>query len=450
MATDPLSLQLDGVPSHQDKAKRQSVFAYATLFDRVTIAISCLCAISAGALNPLLTVIYGNLVGSFQDYANGSTTSSTLRQNISRFTLFFVYLAVGEFVLVYVATVGFFHTGQRISQSLRKAYFRAVLRQNMAFFDRLGTGEVTTRLTSDMHLVQEGISGRISLTLTALATFCTAFVVSFVMFWKLGLTLVPAVAAMAAANVFGGKRALHHTRQATAAYSAAAAVSEEAIRSIKHVAALNAQETMARKYLAHVRRAEGFGVRARVVSALGVASFMGVMYLSYGLAFWQGSRYLVRGDVTGAGVVTATMAVVIGAVAVGKIAPNAEAFVASVASAEGIFDTVGRRSPQDPLSEEGDRLENVEGHIAFRGVRLAYPARPDVTVLDGVDLDFPARRKTALVGASGCGKSSIVELIERFYMPLGGQISMFPHATLHGLDLDIIFSQPWTAGRLSR
>ena len=99
-------------------------------------------------------------------------------------TLFYIYLAVAEFVTVYVSTVGFIYTGEHITQKIREHYLAAIMRQNIAYFDKIGAGEITTRITADTNLIQDGISEKVGLTLTAFSTFLMAFVIAFVKFWS--------------------------------------------------------------------------------------------------------------------------------------------------------------------------------------------------------------------------------------------------------------------------
>lgn len=96
----------------------------------------------------------------------------------------------------------------------------------------------------------------------------------------------------------------------------------------------------------------------------------------------------------------------------------------AVAAAKKIFGTIDRSSPLDPQSEAGDKAENLVGNIALHDVKHIYPSRPEVTVLKNVNVNFPAGKITAIVGASGSGKSSIIALIERFYEPVGGYVSL--------------------------
>jgi ATP-binding cassette subfamily B (MDR/TAP) protein 1 len=147
-----------------------------------------------------------------------------------------------------------------------------------------------------------------------------------------------------------------------------------------------------------------------------------IVYLNYGLAFWQGSRYIVSGDTNVQSVLTILLAIMIGAFSLGNVAPNAQAFTTATSAAAKIFDTIDRVSPLDPVAETGEKLEHVEGTVELRHIKHIYPSRPEVTVMDDVSLIIPAGKKTALVGASGSGKSTIVGLVERFYLPCAGQV----------------------------
>ena len=81
-----------------------------------------------------------------------------------------------------------------------------------------------------------------------------------------------------------------------------------------------------------------------------------------------------------------------------------------------------QKSQLDPTSDEGEVPSAIEGNIKFEDVAFRYPARPDVQVLHGLDLEVKVGQTMALVGPSGCGKSTVVQLLQRFYDPSGGQV----------------------------
>jgi ATP-binding cassette subfamily B (MDR/TAP) protein 1 len=108
---------------------------------------------------------------------------------------------------------------------------------------------------------------------------------------------------------------------------------------------------------------------------------------------------------------TVILAVIVAASAMTTIGPNIMALTKASSSAEELFHTIDRKSEIDPLSDEGKVPETCTGAIEIQGITFAYPTRPDTTVLKGLTLSAPAHRTTALVGASGSGKSTIIGLL---------------------------------------
>ncbi|KAF7542542.1 hypothetical protein G7Z17_g11483 [Cylindrodendrum hubeiense] len=403
------------------------LYRYASRNDIIIIFISSICAIGAGAALPLMTVIFGNLQGIFQDYFTGLKTYHEFTDELVHFVLYFIYLAIGEFVTTYICTVGFIYTGEHISAKIREHYLESCMRQNIGFFDKLGAGEVTTRITSDTNLIQDGISEKVSLTLAAIATFVSAFVIGFIQYWKLTLILFSTVIALLL-NMGGGSAfILRYNKQNLEAYAVGGSLADEVISSIRNAVAFGTQDRLAKQYDNHLRKAEYFGFRVKCTLSCMIAGMMLVLYLNYGLAFWQGSKFLVDGDVPLSKVLTILMSVMIGAFNLGNVAPNMQAFTNAVAAAAKIFNTIDRVSPLNPTDDEGEKLDHLEGTIRLANIKHIYPSRPDVVVMNDVSLEIPAGKTTALVGASGSGKSTIVGLVERFYDPVEGNVYLDGH-----------------------
>ena len=323
--------------------------------------------------------------------------------------------------------MGFIYSGEHISQKIREQYLAAILRQNIAFFDKLGAGEITTRITADTNLVQDGMSEKIALTLTALATFFTAFVIGFIKYWKLTLILSSTVFAITAIMGGGSSFIIKFNKKSLEAYGLGGSVAEEVISSIRNATAFNTQDKLARQYNTHLVEAAKWGTKLKMVLATMIAGMMCILYLNYGLSFWQGSGFVISGEMTLSSVLTVMLCVMIGAFSLGGVAPNAQAFTTAIAAAGKIFNTIDRVSPLDPMSAAGKKLDRVEGTIELKNIKHIYPSRAEVVVMEDINLVVPAGKTTALVGASGSGKSTIVGLVERFYDPVGGHIYLDGH-----------------------
>ncbi|EED18280.1 ABC multidrug transporter Mdr1 [Talaromyces stipitatus ATCC 10500] len=410
-----------------------SLYRYATTWDLVIIAISVICAIAGGAALPLFTllmllrILFGQLTTDFQGIYLGTVGYDEFHHQLVKNVLYFIYIGIGEFATIYIATVGFIYTGEHNTQKIREAYLHAILRQNIGYFDNIGAGEITTRITADTNLIQDGISEKVALTLAALATFVTAFVIAYIKYWKLALICSSSVVAIVLVMGGGSQFIIKYSKLSLESYAVGGSLAEEVISSIRTATAFGTQERLAQQYDKHLGVAEKWGARLQTIFALMLGGMFCIMYLNTGLGFWMGSRFVTNGDIQVGQVLTVLMATIISSFSLGNVAPNAQAFTSGVAAAAKIFSTIDRASPLDPTSEEGQKLDEVVGSIELRNVSHRYPSRPDVPVMKDVSLFIPAGKTTALVGPSGSGKSTIIGLVERFYNPIRGEVLLDGH-----------------------
>ncbi|KAF4555065.1 ABC transporter transmembrane region-containing protein 2 [Elsinoe fawcettii] len=404
-----------------------SLYRYADSRDLSLVIAGTSCAIISGALLPLMTIVFGNLTGTFQGYFQGTLSGSAFNSQLGSFTLYFVYLGIGSFVMNFIATASFIYSGERMAGKIRQNYLAAVLRQNIGYFDKLGAGEITTRITSDTNLIQDGISEKVPLTIQALATFFSAFIIAYVRFWKLALILSSTIVAIGITMSLAGIFIMKWNKNTLEQYGKGGSLAEEVLSSIRNATAFNAQEKLAQQYDKFLSNAEKSGFRTKGFTGGLIGILFCMIYLNYALSFWMGSRFLVSGEMTLSQVVTVQLVIIIGAFSLGNVAPSAQAMTTGVAAATKIFATIDRQSPLDPDTDAGETLKEVEGSLELVNIKHIYPSRPEVVVMEDVSLKVEAGKTTALVGASGSGKSTIVGLVERFYDPVGGQVLLDGH-----------------------
>jgi ATP-binding cassette subfamily B (MDR/TAP) protein 1 len=399
------------------------LYSYATKMDLLIILCATICSCASGAAMPAMTIIFGGLQGTFQDYISlGIISYAEFQHEIAQFVLYFVYLAVGTFFATYVSTVGFIYTGEHITTNIRQRYLESCLRQNIGFYDKLGAGEVAVKITSDANAIQDGISEKVGLLLGSVATLITGFLIGFVISWKLTLIMSATFVAMFINTALWTSCIIKSALPMTIIIAKASGLAQEMISFVRTAVAFGAQPRLATQYDKQLGASKGYGVQVKAWIAMMLAVVMGMMYLNYGLGFWQGSFFLARGELDIEDMLTTLMAVMIGSFNVGAVAPHYQAFLEAVNTASRLFVVINRDTPIDGTRDDGEKPATVEGRIQLEAVKHIYPSRPEVTVVDGVSLDFPAGKVTALVGASGSGKSTIVGLIERFYSPVAGKV----------------------------
>ncbi|KAH7371427.1 P-loop containing nucleoside triphosphate hydrolase protein [Pyrenochaeta sp. MPI-SDFR-AT-0127] len=391
-------------------------FKYADRKSWTLNIVAFIAAIAAGTLLPLMDLIFGKFVTTFTGFATGVTTPAQYRSEVNKYTLYFLYLFVAKFGLVYIHSVCISIAAIRTTKALRIDFIKHILRQNIAYFDSDSAASVTTQATTNGNNVNNGISEKLTLTIQGISTFVSAFIIAFIVQWKLTLitiTIVPTILVVTSVCVVIDTK---NETQLLAIYSKAGLLAEEVFSTIRTVHAFWLNPLLSRKYDKLLGDAMAVGMKKSPNYAVLFSSEFFCVYCGYGLAFWQGVRMYARGEIKESGdVFTVILAVIVAATAMTSIAPQILALTKASSSAEELFKTIDRQSEIDPLSDEGEKPSTCKGVIEIENIIFAYPARPDITVLKGLTLSAPANKTTALVGASGSGKSTIIGLLERWY-----------------------------------
>lgn len=372
-----------------------------------------------------MTVIFGRLVKEFNGWAAGTLTPEELRSAVNKNSLYFVYLFIAKFFLVYIHTSCFTITATRATRAIRLAYIRSLLRQDISYFDTCTPGSVATSISNNADMIQTGLGEKVGVACQSIAMLTSAFIVAFTQGWK--LTLVTATTLPAAVIAVGTTVALDARQEAKilAIYAKAAGLVEEALGSIRNVTALGANMKLRKKYDVYLDQAKSFGVKKGPILGVQYSVEFFAMYCAYALAFWYGVKLFLQGEMADGGkVVTVLFAVIIGTSSITMIAPAMGDFTKAAAAAKAVLDLINQEPHIDPIGLGGIHPDSVQGSIIVKGVIFAYPARPTMNVLNGVNMEFEAQKTTAIVGASGSGKSTIVALTERWYDPANGSIEL--------------------------
>ncbi len=215
--------------------------------------------------------------------------------------LYFVYLGIGRFVLSYFYNALLTYAGYRIVRNIRHAYLRSALSQEVAFFDFGTGGSIATQATSNGRLIHGGISEKLGLTFQGLAAFVTAFIVAFATSWKLTLiTLCVAPATIIVMGVVGGIEAGYETK-ILEAHAQANSFAEGILSSIRTVHAFEMRERLVAKFDGYLVNAHRWGDKISPLLGAMFSAEYTIIYLGFGLAFWQGIHMLARGDMDSSG-----------------------------------------------------------------------------------------------------------------------------------------------------
>ena len=310
-------------------------------------------------------------------------------------------------------------SGERIVLKLREQLYRNILKQEVAFFDFNRTGELMSRLSSDSTTLQNTVSVNISQGLRNLAQVIGGFAFMFYTSWKLSavlLIIIPPVAGMA--YFFGRRiRALSKSFQATIADSSI--VAEETISGLRTVKSFVQETNEVHRYQSALTSALSIArLRIRAIAEfMTLAMVLGVTAICFVL--WFGGREVIAGSLSSGELVQFLLYLFVVAIGVGSLGSLWGDLMAGVGASQRIFEIIER---EPAFADTGKTLTPVRGEVEFSHVRFSYPTRPEVDVLTDLSFKISAGQVIAFVGMSGGGKSTIANLIPRFYDPTSGII----------------------------
>uniref|UniRef100_A0AAR2ITY2 ATP-binding cassette sub-family B member 5 n=1 Tax=Pygocentrus nattereri TaxID=42514 RepID=A0AAR2ITY2_PYGNA len=385
--------------------------------------IGLLCAALHGIALPLMCVVFGQMTDSF--VLSGQQFNLTGINNIPHF---YLKASTERNVIntLVISVMLFLLTATRQTKRIREQYFLAILHQQMAWFDTHPIGELNTRLTDDINTINDGLGDKICVFVQFFCTFVAGFIIGFVYGWKLTLVILAVSPLLAGSAAVWSKILASLTSKELSAYAKAGAVAEEILVAIRTVVAFNGQKKAVQQYEDNLVYAMNFGVKKAVTTNVSMGLTQFFIFGAYALAFWYGTKLSVDEpeNYTIGKVITVFFSVMIGAFSLGQGAPNLESVAKARGAAYAIYNTIDMPRPIDSSSKEGYKPDNIKGNIEFKNIYFSYPSRKNVKILQGMSLKVPHGKTIALVGASGCGKSTTIQLLQRFYDPDAGEVTL--------------------------
>uniref|UniRef100_A0A8C6YQ13 Phosphatidylcholine translocator ABCB4-like n=1 Tax=Nothoprocta perdicaria TaxID=30464 RepID=A0A8C6YQ13_NOTPE len=410
-------------------------FRYSDWLDKSLMGLGTTMAILHGAGLPLMMVVFGDMTDMNFSLPNNISMNLSIKnvyynlmgkleEEMTRYAYYYSGIGAGVLFAAYIQVSFWTLAAGRQIKKIRQEFFHAVMRQEIGWFDVNDVGELNTRLVDDISKINEGIGEKIAMFFQAIATFFTGFIVGFTKGWKLTLVILAISPVLGLSSALWAKIISAFTNKELSAYAKAGAVAEEVLAAIRTVVAFGGQKKEIERYQKNLEDAKRIGIKKAISAniSMGIAFFL--IYASYALAFWYGTTLILSHEYTLGKVFTVFFSILVGAFSVGQTAPSMEAFANARGAAYAIFSIIDNEPQIDSSSDTGYKPDHVKGNLEFHNVYFNYPARPDIKVLKGLNLKVNCGQTVALVGGSGCGKSTTVQLIQRFYDPKEGMVTI--------------------------
>ncbi|CAF1041540.1 unnamed protein product [Rotaria sp. Silwood1] len=439
-----------------------SLFRFANRTEVFYMMIGSIAALAHGAAFPLMLLIFGNLTDIFTgrtfdlcsknltEYdqfceegvmltpenfyneimkcnltaANLTLPNIDFLGNIRQQSIWLTIMGCATIVVGYFQVSLWSVACERQTRRLRETLFRSILNKEIAYFDTHKTGQLSTRLTEDVSKVHDGIGDKVGSALQFIAAFFAGLILGLIRGWKLTLVILSVSPLLFGSAYIFTRITATMTSQELKAYAKAGAIAEEVFSSIRTVFAYNGATYELKRYEKHLRSAKLSGIRKGGLNGMLMGGIFCLIFCTYALGFWYGAKLVRDENFSIGGILIVFFSIITAVFSLGQAAPHLQ----SVAQARGaaftlwnIIDTPSTITINHPDSVTKKKLI---GDIKFTNVHFSYPSRSDVPVLSELSFTAQSGQTTALVGSSGCGKSTCVQLLQRFYDPIDGSVEI--------------------------
>lgn len=389
------------------------------------LLLGTVAAIVNGTILPIFGILISSVIKTFYEPPH------QLRKDSNFWALIFLVLGVVSFLAFPARTYLFSVAGCKLIQRVRSMCFEKVVHMEVGWFDQPehSSGAIGARLSADAATIRALVGDALAQVVQNAASAIAGLAIAFAASWQLAfiiLVLIPLIGLNGYVQI---KFLKGFSADAKMMYEEASQVANDAVGSIRTVASFCAEEKVMDLYKKKCEGPMRTGIRQGLVSGIGFGVSFFLLFCVYALSFYAGARLVEAGKTTFGDVFRVFFALTMATVGISQSSSFSPDSSKAKSAAASIFTIVDRKSTIDPSDESGTKLENVKGEIELRHISFKYPTRPDIQIFRDLSLTIRSGKTVALVGESGSGKSTVIALLQRFYDPDSG------HITLDGVDI---------------
>ena len=408
--------------------------------DFLFLILAIIGSIGAGVSMPIMSYLtsdvysdVGNTSESRDTEANIEAMKSIVKKTMNdQIKKQLIYGAL-SFVCNFMSVTFWSLVGNRCVYNLKKKYFTIILAQEQGWFDSNNAFEFATKVQAQLEQVEQGIGDKVGLVLTMVSQCIIGFIFAFMASWKLTLVMLCVAPLIIFFSMFLMMAMRKGIILARKTWETAGGIAEEMLYNIKTVASFANFEYELKRFYEKVEVVWRIDLINTCKLGFSIGFIIFFLNLCIFIAFIYGRTLIKKDynsnkgrDFTGGDVISAAFCTLMGIAGIGMIAPNLKTIQESCSAASDYFNLYDRKPAMDLTNSiERPPISDIHGRILFNGVQFYYPSDPNQRlILNGIDLVFEPGQKVALVGESGCGKSTTVNLIERLYDITGGQLTI--------------------------
>nr|CAA75922.1 P-glycoprotein-like protein [Arabidopsis thaliana] len=373
-----------------------------------------------GTIFPIFGILFAKVIEAF------FKPPHDMKRDSRFWSMIFVLLGVASLIVYPMHTYLFAVAGGRLIQRIRVMCFEKVVHMEVGWFDdpENSSGTIGSRLSADAALIKTLVGDSLSLSVKNAAAAVSGLIIAFTASWKLAVIILVMIPLIGINGYLQIKFIKGFTADAKAKYEEASQVANDAVGSIRTVASFCAEEKVMEMYKKRCEDTIKSGIKQGLISGVGFGISFFVLYSVYASCFYVGARLVKAGRTNFNDVFQVFLALTMTAIGISQASSFAPDSSKAKGAAASIFGIIDGKSMIDSRDESGLVLENVKGDIELCHISFTYQTRPDVQIFRDLCFAIRAGQTVALVGESGSGKSTVISLLQRFYDPDSGHITL--------------------------
>ncbi|XP_025235342.1 ATP-binding cassette sub-family B member 5 [Theropithecus gelada] len=383
------------------------------------VVLGTLASVLNGTVHPVFSIIFAKIITMF-----GNKDKTTLKHDAEMYSMIFVILGVICFVSYFMQGLFYGRAGEILTMRLRHLAFKAMLYQDIAWFDEKenSTGSLTAILAIDTAQIQGATGSRIGVLTQNATNMGLSVIISFLYGWEMTLLILSIAPILAVTGMIETAAMTGFANKDKQELKRAGKIATEAVENIRTIVSLTREKAFEQMYEEMLETQHRHTSKKAQIIGSCYAFSHAFIYFAYAAGFRFGAYLIQAGRMTPEGMFIVCTAIAYGAMAIGETLVLAPEYSKAKSGAAHLFALLEKKPTIDSHSQEGKKPDTCEGNLEFREVSFFYPCRPDVFILRGLSLSIEQGKTVAFVGSSGCGKSTSLQLLQRFYDPMQGQV----------------------------
>ncbi|MCP9768838.1 ATP-binding cassette domain-containing protein [Lacihabitans sp. LS3-19] len=366
-------------------------------------------------LSTLTTMVFPILIGEMTKVMEGKS-AYTINQVAIFFACILVFQGIFSFFRVYFFAI----VSEKTAADIRKILYDKYITSPISFFENNRVGDLMSRQTSDVSAIQSVLSTTLAEFFRQIATMVIGITILIYISWKLTIFMLATFPIIVIAALVFGRYIRVLSKKVQEKLAEANVIVEESLQSISIVKSFTNEKLESNRFSKTINETVTLALKAATLRGGFITFFIVGLFGGIVLVIWFGGNLVIEKEILIADLITfLTLTIFIGG-SMSGLGDLYSQLQRTIGASERILEILDEKSE---LELEKETLPNpIKGDIEFKNVKFSYPSRTDVEVLKDIDLKIESGKKIALVGHSGAGKSTIVQLLMKFYPDYSGQI----------------------------